>query len=114
VLLGLGAGVDHFLCCHTAELAHRAIDAIVRAVESGKLSQSIVDTATRRFAAVRSRFEKPVGSAAGLTTLRSPEHLALVARILGTVDSDLAEVGKDPTEIMEKIRIERDRARSAG
>jgi len=113
VLLGLGAGVDHFLCCHTAELAHRAIDAIVKAVESGKLSQSVLDTATRRFNSVRSRFEKPVGPAAGLATLRSPEHLALVARILGTVDATLAEVGKDPTEIMEQIRVEQARARSA-
>ena len=113
VLLGLGAGVDHFLCCHTAELAHRAIDAIVGAVEGGKLSQSIIDSATRRFTAVRTRFEKPIGSAAGLATLRSSEHLELVARILGTVDRALAEVGKDPTEIMEQIRVERDRARSA-
>jgi hypothetical protein len=72
-----------------------------------------LDTATRRFNAVRTRFEKPVGSAAGLSALRSPEHLALVARILGTVDQSLAEVGKDPTEIMEQIRVERDRARSA-
>jgi beta-N-acetylhexosaminidase len=102
------------LCCHTAELAHRAIDAIVRAVESGELSQSILDTATRRFTAVRTRFEKPVGGVAGLATLRSPEHLALVARILGAVDHALAEVGKDPTEIMEQIRVERDRARSTG
>ena len=113
VLLGLGAGVDHFLCCHTAELAHRAIDAIVKAVQDGKLSQSVLDEATRRFGAVRSRFEKPVGSAAGLATLRSPEHLELVARILGTVDANLAEVGKDPTEIMEQIRVEQARARSA-
>lgn len=113
VLLGLGAGVDHFLCCHTAELAHRAIDAIVKAVQDGKLSQSVLDEATRRFGAVRSRFEKPVGPASGLAALRSPEHLALVARILGTVDANLAEVGKDPTEIMEQIRVEQARARSA-
>jgi beta-N-acetylhexosaminidase len=113
VLLGLGAGVDHFLCCHTAELAHRAIDAIVKAVQDGKLSQSVLDSATRRFGAMRSRFERPVGPASGLATLRSPEHLALVARILGTVDANLAEVGKDPTEIMEQIRVERERARSA-
>jgi beta-N-acetylhexosaminidase len=113
VLLGLGAGVDHFLCCHTAELAHRAIDAIVKAVQDGKLSQSVLDSATRRFGVVRSRFEKPVGPVSGLATLRSPEHVALVARILGKVDANLAEVGKDPTEIMEQIRVERERARSA-
>jgi beta-N-acetylhexosaminidase len=114
VLLGLAAGVDHFLCCHTAELAHRAIDAIVHAVESGKLSQAIIDSAARRFGSVRARFAQPIGSAAGLAALRSPEHLALVARILGAVDSSLADVGKDPTEIMERIRVERERSRTVG
>lgn len=112
VLLGLNAGVDHFLCCHTAELAHRAIDAVVRAVEGGKLSQPVLDTATRRFGSVRSRFAKPVGGNDGLSVLRSPEHLALVERILGTVDASLTETGKDPTEVMERIRVERERART--
>jgi beta-N-acetylhexosaminidase len=112
VVLGLNAGVDHFLCCHTAELAHRAIEAIVRAVEGGKLSQQILDTATRRFSSVRSRFAKPIGGAEGLSALRAPEHLALVERILGTVDASLSEAGKDPTEVMERIRVERERARA--
>jgi hypothetical protein len=85
----------------------------VRAVESGKLSQVVLDEATRRFHGVRSRFEKPVGHVAGLAVLRSPEHLALVARILGTVDASLSEVGADPTEIMEQIRVEQERARAA-
>jgi beta-N-acetylhexosaminidase len=113
VLLGLNAGVDHFLCCHTAALAHRGIDAIVRGVESGKLSQSRVDAAARRFKVVRDRFAQPVGGAAGLATLRSPEHLALVARILSMVERAAADEGQDPTEIMERLRVERDRARSA-
>jgi beta-N-acetylhexosaminidase len=104
--------VDHFLCCHTAELAHRAIDAIVKAVESGKVSRETLANATRRFEQVRTRFEKPVGSAAGLAALRAPEHLAVVARILSGIDAGLSEVGADPTEVMERIRVER--ARSAG
>jgi len=112
VVLGLNAGVDHFLCCHTAELAHRAIEAIVHAVESGKLSQQILDTATRRFDSVRSRFAKPVGGAEGLAALRAPEHLALVQRILASVDAALSETGKDPTEVMERIRVERELMRS--
>jgi beta-N-acetylhexosaminidase len=98
VLLGLTAGVDHFLCCHTAALAHQAIDAVVRAVQTGRLSQQVLDTATRRFDRVRSRFAKPVGATADLSTLRAPEHLALVARILGMVDVKLSEAGTDPTE----------------
>ena len=110
VLLGLNAGVDHFLCCHTAELAHRAIEAIVKAVESGKVSRETLATATRRFGEVRRRYELPVGSAAGLEVLRSPEHLAVVTRILSGVDSELSRVGVDPTEVMERIRVERVRS----
>jgi beta-N-acetylhexosaminidase len=113
VLLGLNAGVDHFLCCHTAELAHQAISAVVTAVESGKLSREILNVASRRFGAVRERYAKPVGAAAGLAALRAPEHLALVDRILRSVDSSLSEAGADPTEVMERIRVERDAARSA-
>jgi beta-N-acetylhexosaminidase len=107
VLLGLEAGVDHFLCCHTAALAHRAIDAVVRAVEAGKLSRERLDSATRRFSRVRDRFEKPVGPASGLAMLRSAEHLALVQRIVNAVDLSATVVGNDPTEVMERIRIER-------
>jgi beta-N-acetylhexosaminidase len=110
VLLGLNAGVDHFLCCHTAELAHRAIEAIVMAVESGKVSRETLAAATRRFAEVLTRYEKPVGSAAGLEALRSPQHLAVVTRILSGSDAELTQVGADPTEVMERIRGERGRS----
>lgn len=116
VLLGLNAGVDHFLCCHTAALAHQAIDAIVRAVESGKLERRVLNEATRRFEAVRSRYAKPVSAPEGLQVLRSKEHLALIARILEGVDPSLNDAGIDPTEVMERIRVEQAqaRARSAG
>jgi beta-N-acetylhexosaminidase len=107
VLLGLNAGVDHFLCCHTAELTHRAIEAIVKAVESGQVSRETLATATRRFGDVLARFEKPVGSATALEALRSPEHLALVARIRSGADAGSGAVGADPTEVMERIRAER-------
>lgn len=110
VLLGLAAGVDHFLCCHTAELAHRAIDAVVHAVEAGELSQSMLDQATRRFDDVRSRFAKPVGGAEALSCLRSAEHVGLVQRILGAVEAPADASGKDPTEVMEQLRLERERA----
>jgi beta-N-acetylhexosaminidase len=107
VLLGLNAGVDHFLCCHTASLAHQAIESVVRAVESGKLSRERLEEATRRFAEVRSRYERPVGAAEGLAVLRSKEHLGVVERILENVDPALSDAGADPTEVMERIRVER-------
>jgi beta-N-acetylhexosaminidase len=109
VVLGLNAGVDHFLCCHTAELAHRGIETLVRAVESGKVSRETLASAARRFAEVRSRYEKSVGSPAGLEALRSPEHLAVVARISSGSDTQLCQVGDDPTEVIERIRNERAR-----
>jgi beta-N-acetylhexosaminidase len=104
VLLGLNAGVDHFLCCHTAALAHRAIDAVVTAVESGKLDRQVLNEATRRFAAVRERYAKPAGSKEGLKELRSKEHLQLVTRILEGVEPTLAGAGSDPTEVIERSR----------
>ncbi len=110
VILGLNAGVDHFLCCHTAALAHRAIEAIVHAVEAGKVSRETLQHATRRFASVRSRFALPVGDEAGLAVLRSEAHLSVVARLLGWVNPALAEVATDPTEVMERIRLERQRS----
>jgi beta-N-acetylhexosaminidase len=104
VLRGLSAGVDHFLCCHTAALAHRAIDAVVAAVEAGKLDRQVLNEATRRFAAVRERYAKPAGSEEGLKGLRSNEHLQLVARVLEGVDPSLEGAGSDPTEAIERNR----------
>jgi beta-N-acetylhexosaminidase len=94
VLRGLHAGVDHFLVCHTAALAQRAIEAVVRAIERGEVGLDVLDAATRRFDRVCARFEKPVGSVAGLAALRTTEHRELVARFAE------APSGADPTEVM--------------
>jgi beta-N-acetylhexosaminidase len=105
VLLGLNAGVDHFLCCHTAELAHRAIDAVVRAVEAGALRRETLDVATRRFDSVRTRFARPVGDESALAVLQSDAHLRTVERIHAAVAGpSQAEALADPTEIMERAR----------
>lgn len=111
VLWGLNAGVDHFLCCHTASLAHRGIDAVVRSVESGALGRETLDLATRRFRDLLARYERPVGSPDGLAVLRAPEHLALVARIFDGVDPMLRQAGSDPTAVMNGVEVERKRAR---
>lgn len=108
VLLGLNAGVDHFLCCHTAALAHEAIDAIVEAVHAGKLSQQALGNAARRFNSVLARYEQPVGAAQGLAALRTPEHLQLVARLASALSAPLPALGADPTEAVERVDVERD------
>jgi beta-N-acetylhexosaminidase len=95
MVLGLGAGVDHFLCCESTELAHRAIDAVVRAVTDGRLDSGAIDTAIRRFSLVRERFARPIPDAKGLSVLRTPEHLTLTESFART---DVEGRGVDPTE----------------
>ena len=105
VVRGLNAGVDQFLCCHTAELAHRAIDAVVHAVESGVVPESRLDEANRRNAELASRFAAPPVDAFDPTALRSAEHLDIVERILSRAGADAAKTAIDPTEVMEQIRL---------
>jgi beta-N-acetylhexosaminidase len=95
VLRGLAAGVDHFLICHSADLAHRAVEAVVRAVESGRIERAVLDAASRRFDDVLARFARPVGPSSGLLALRTPEHLRVVEPLLET---DLTARVGDPTE----------------
>jgi beta-N-acetylhexosaminidase len=78
---GLAAGIDVFLVCHTAELAHRAIDAIVRAVQSGRVSEETLKHAVARVARFSERFARPPAVASDLSTLDSEPHRALVARL---------------------------------
>lgn len=94
VLLGLRAGVDHFLICHSAPLVHRAIDAVVRAVETGRLEREVIELAARRFEEVRARYAQPVGASAGLSALCTAQHLQLLAGL----SSAAGAPGADPTE----------------
>ncbi len=90
---GLRAGVDLFLVCHHAEVQRRAIDAVVRAVESGVVPRARLTEAHTRLDRVVQRFVRPAESL--LATLGTPEHRALAAGL--GVDSFVAA---DPTEVI--------------
>ncbi len=107
VIRGLNAGVDHFLCCHTAEVAHQAIEAIIGAVESGKVSRETLANANRRIARFAERYAQPALVKPDLGVLRSEAHLRVIESLLEGMDPEVTDVGIDPTEIMERIRIER-------
>jgi len=113
VVRGLNAGVDQFLCCHTAELAHRAIDAIIHAVESGAVSRETLQRANRRIERFAARYVQPANDRPELGVLQSERHLALIERLLQRLDPAGAEIGVDPTQIMERIRLERARRHPA-
>jgi beta-N-acetylhexosaminidase len=80
VVLGISAGLDLFLVCHTPSRAARGIDALVRAVEGGRLPRARVTEAARRVDAFLARFAGP--PAADFSRLRCPEHLALAEELI--------------------------------
>ena len=107
VVRGVNAGVDQFLCCHTAETAHAAIEAIIYAVESGKISKAALATAQRHIQTFTERYAHPAPERADLSCLASDAHLALVERVLNSADPALTALAHDPTEVMERIRARR-------
>ncbi len=91
VVDGVNAGVDLFLVCHDAAVQRRAIAALVKAVEDGRVKQARVDEATGRLQALARKFAR--GPEDLLGTLGGAEHRRLAAGLdAGTF------VGRDPTE----------------
>jgi beta-N-acetylhexosaminidase len=101
VVRGLNAGVDQFLCCHTAELAQRAIEAVVHAVERGTVSRETLAFANRRIHAFSDRYARPAIDTPDLSPLRCDAHLALVARIARGPEA------ADPTAVMDEVSRKR-------
>jgi beta-N-acetylhexosaminidase len=83
VELGLAGGVDVFLVCHTAALAHRAIDAIVRSVQSGRVSEETLKVALERVTRFSEHFASPPRETLDLSSLDGEPHRAVVARLAG-------------------------------
>jgi beta-N-acetylhexosaminidase len=87
----VNAGADGLLVCHRAEAQHRAIDALHRAVERGLVSRERLAEARGRMAALLRWAGPPPDPRAAPSRLRSPESLALAARL------PAAGAGEDPT-----------------
>lgn len=89
-VLGTLAGVDLFLVCHHASVQREAIEAIVKAVESGRIPRARISEANVRLDALARRFAHPAGN--HLSRLGSEEHRQLAEGVVAT------QVGRDPTE----------------
>jgi beta-N-acetylhexosaminidase len=91
VVDGVNAGVDLFLVCHKPQVQRAAIDALVKAVEDGRVKQSRVEQALTRLEALARKFAR--GPEDLLGTLGNAEHRRLSAGL-----DAAAFTGADPTE----------------
>jgi beta-N-acetylhexosaminidase len=80
------------LVCHRADRQRAAIEALVKAVESGRVPKERIEEANRRLDVLASRFAHPAGG--WLATLGRAEH----RRLAENLSADF--VGKDPTEAL--------------
>ncbi len=87
---GTEAGVDLFLICHRADRQRAAIEALVKAVESGRIDKSRIEEANRRLDVLERKFAHP--AADDVAKLGSAEHQALASGLMAAIE------GKDPTE----------------
>ncbi|WP_075006371.1 beta-N-acetylhexosaminidase [Stigmatella aurantiaca] len=87
---GTLAGVDLFLVCHSAPVQRRAIEALVKAVESGRVPRERIAEAHRRLAKLEARFAHPAEDR--LATLGDSAHRALAEGLASHF------TGRDPTE----------------
>lgn len=105
--LGLHAGVDSFLCCHTADLAHAIIDVLAREAGAGGTPRERLGQAARRVERFVARWARPPAEPR-LEVLQREEHLACVEEILEGLEPQLTAFGDDPTAIMAQVREERE------
>jgi beta-N-acetylhexosaminidase len=89
-VLGVLAGVDLFLVCHHADVQRAAIDAVTKAVESGRIPQKRIEESNARLTALSRRFARPPEDR--VNELGSIQHEALARGF------DVVAVGADPTE----------------
>jgi beta-N-acetylhexosaminidase len=87
---GAQAGVDLFLVCHRADRQKACIDALEKAVKSGRVSQARIAEANRRLDTLEARFTR--GPEKKLATLGTESHRRLTQGLW------VATAGADPTE----------------
>lgn len=87
----VAAGVDQLLVCHTPAVQHGAIDLVRRAVEDGRIPRARLAEARGRVEALLRFAGPPPDPRAVAARLRTPDHLALAARIPARA------TGRDPT-----------------
>jgi len=87
---GTLAGIDVFLVCHRADRQHQAIEAILHAVEDGRIPRARIDEANARLDTLERKFARAPGDR--LAQLGGAEHQELARGLTA------GALGRDPTE----------------
>ena len=96
VTRGVDAGIDLFAPCEESDLRDRAIDALIKAVERGNVSRDRLNESGARIDALGAKYAKPPVDSGMRETIGSPEHRAVVDRVLARAQD--TSVGQaDPT-----------------
>lgn len=96
-VLGLDAGVDHFLVCRSAQVAHLVIDALAEAVANGRVKVARLLEAVARVEAFLARFAH-VAAPFDEQALASAEAVELLLKIDQMLGQPALEQSCDPTE----------------
>lgn len=110
--LGLLAGVDSFLCCHSPDVADGVVEALVREVGSSQTARERLDQAAGRVERFTARWARPPEEPR-FDVLQREEHLVWVEQVLEGLDARLTALGDDPTDVMAQVRRERAQRRVA-
>ncbi len=99
---GLNAGVDAFLCCHTPETMHSAIDTIANAVTRGHVPPYRFEQALERVSNFALRWAAPPIEHFEPGPLGSDEHRSVVERLVARAGSSPSVPPPDPTEMLDR------------
>lgn len=97
ILRGAKAGIDFFMCCHSHAEQHRAIELLVKAVETGELSRAQLEKSNERLDRVCSLYVKPARRGALPKSIGSPEHTAVADRVKAGASATAMKTEFDPT-----------------
>jgi beta-N-acetylhexosaminidase len=93
---GARAGIDLFFICHDVELQHRALDILIKAVETGEVPRERVEDANRRIDAVVTKYYQPPVDEEMLRVVGCDEHRAVAEKVAAMAER--ADLAADPTD----------------
>jgi beta-N-acetylhexosaminidase len=99
---GLNAGVDAFLCCHSPEKMNDAIDIIATAVARGHVPVYRFEQAVERMSTFASRWAAPPIERFDPSSLGTPEHRAVIERLVRRAGASASVPPPDPTVMVER------------